>query len=386
MKIDLIPKLVSEQLSDDNKNVLGGDLFKEPFANIFLCARKKSGKTTVLYNILKNCAGKRTKVVCFASTVFKDVQWLRIADILKKKNISFEGHMSMHDELTGRNILTDLMTRLQKEAKQNVELEIVKKAEMERKLQNKKQKKKRTSRKTKTRINGIQIYDDLEKRLSTALHSSSKRKKLNASAIMQSTLQLDVSNSGKVLFEDDNQVGLFEKEMAMAFGGNKSNRLDQDLDIVEINEQKKKAEDDGFVTPEWIFIFDDLSNELRNPHIAHLLKTNRHYKAKVIISSQYVQDIPPSSRKQIDYWLLFGGHSVDKLEVIFYDADTRLSLEQFINLYRKVTAVPYQFLTLNTTEDTYRAGFSKLLRITPSESGRKIEKVDADTSDEYYND
>ena len=36
-------------------------------------------------------------------------------------------------------------------------------------------------------------------------------------------------------------------------------------------------------SPEYVFIFDDLGNDLRNRSITQLLKTSRHYKAKVIV-------------------------------------------------------------------------------------------------------
>ncbi len=132
---------------------------------------------------------------------------------------------------------------------------------------------------------------------------------------------------------------------------------DRDMDIKKIQEEKKQAENGGYIVPEYIFVFDDLSNELKDPVVSHLLKTNRHYKSKIIISSQYVQDVMPSSRKQIDYWLLFGGHSPDKLEVIHRDADTRLTFEQFVRVYRDVTKENYQFLLLNTADDEYQKNF-----------------------------
>ena len=48
------------------------------YSNIFICAKKNSGKTTVVYNILKNCINKSTKVVIFCSTHNNDKGWLEI--------------------------------------------------------------------------------------------------------------------------------------------------------------------------------------------------------------------------------------------------------------------------------------------------------------------
>jgi hypothetical protein len=50
-----------------------------------------------------------------------------------------------------------------------------------------------------------------------------------------------------------------------------------------------------------------------------LLKWNRHYKAKVIISSQWLHDLLPESRKQIDLFLIFKGFPAKKLAEIYKD-------------------------------------------------------------------
>ena len=50
------------------------------------------------------------------------------------------------------------------------------------------------------------------------------------------------------------------------------------------------------VAPECIFIFDDMSAELRKEDINCLLKKHRHYKCKIILSSQSTTDLNPSSR------------------------------------------------------------------------------------------
>jgi hypothetical protein len=52
--------------------ILGYNDFPELYANIFLCARKNSGKTNVINTILQNCADKNTIVYIFSSTHEKD--------------------------------------------------------------------------------------------------------------------------------------------------------------------------------------------------------------------------------------------------------------------------------------------------------------------------
>ena len=64
---------------DTNHLVKGYDLVRELYANIFLCANKKSGKTNVLFNILRQCIGKKTKkVYIFCNTIYKDANYKEI--------------------------------------------------------------------------------------------------------------------------------------------------------------------------------------------------------------------------------------------------------------------------------------------------------------------
>ena len=53
-------------LSLKEEEIRGYDYFPNLYSNIYVCAAKrKSGKSTLIYNIIKNCAGRRTNVVFF---------------------------------------------------------------------------------------------------------------------------------------------------------------------------------------------------------------------------------------------------------------------------------------------------------------------------------
>ena len=41
---------------EDLRPILGADIVEEVYSNIFLCARKKSGKTSAVFKILKECS------------------------------------------------------------------------------------------------------------------------------------------------------------------------------------------------------------------------------------------------------------------------------------------------------------------------------------------
>jgi hypothetical protein len=66
-------------------------------------------------------------------------------------------------------------------------------------------------------------------------------------------------------------------------------------------EQEPKQKKDKKIAPEIIFVFDDLSTELRDNDISTLIKKHRHFKTKVIYSSQYVNDLTPDSRNNTDF-------------------------------------------------------------------------------------
>jgi hypothetical protein len=71
----------------------------------------------------------------------------------------------------------------------------------------------------------------------------------------------------------------------------------------------------------YVIIFDNLSSDLKDPNVSHILKKNRHLKTKIIISSQYILDIAPISRRQIYVNMLFSGLNEDKLMEVFKNAD-----------------------------------------------------------------
>lgn len=61
------------------------EMFEEPYANVVMVATKNSGKTTLLYNILKEEARKGLTVILFASTINHDPTFTAIIDMLRKK-------------------------------------------------------------------------------------------------------------------------------------------------------------------------------------------------------------------------------------------------------------------------------------------------------------
>ena len=247
----------------------GYDLFPILYSNIFICAKKKSGKTCVIFKILKGCCNKLTKVIIFSSTENKDQNMLEIKKWLEKKNIEYESYTSIDSILEGMI--------------QEIEETIPEEKEKEKKPKEKKPK--------------VLVFDD-----------------------------------------------------------------DEDELTIKVKKYKPKK-----IAPEIIFVFDDISSDLKSPIIAKLMKQHRHYLCKTLISSQYPLDLDPQSRKQIDYWLLFAGHSDNKLEEIYKNANVNIDFELFKKLYKDATKEKYHFLYVDCNECEFRKDFNYKYELSNAE-------------------
>lgn len=246
----------------DKSKIKGGDLFEELYGNIFICAKKKSGKSTVVFNILKKCADKNTRIVIISATVHKDHTYRAITDYFETK---------------GNTVIT--YTSIKENGEDNLN----------------------------TIIEMLRDPEEVEE-------------------------------------EDD------EEEESMPI-------LITDETIKK--KRKRKPRKPKYIAPELIFVLDDLSTELRYPSVSMLLKSNRHYKCKVIMSSQYPNDLVPASMMQLDYLLLFGNHTKEKLELMHTRMDLSIPLELFIDMYKHATQKKYSFLYVDTVNEKYRVNFNR---------------------------
>lgn len=109
---------------EDIEKIAGHKLFQKLEANIAICGTTNSGKTNCLYTILKNCAGKKTNIILFASAVNCDATYDEIITMLEKKGCNVSTFDSLYeqeeDEDTGQvtgkpfNILNGIRRELQK--------------------------------------------------------------------------------------------------------------------------------------------------------------------------------------------------------------------------------------------------------------------------------
>lgn len=269
------------------ENIGGGTLIPEVYANIFLLSKKKTGKTTLLYNLLKACCNKKTNVVIFSSTINRDKTWEDILKMLDKKKCNVQKFVDIEDDENGE-ILAD-------------------------------------------------IIDELK-------YAS------------------EDENKDKIGTPKDPCAPSIPK-INFGFRDEVKEKAKEDKKKEKEKEREEKAEKKKKLYPEFIFVFDDMGDTLRAKIISQLLKTNRHYRSKVIISSHHLTDITPPSRKQIDY--LICGHSMnlDKLKDIYQDLDISCPFEDFKRLYEYATSEPYHFLFVDVKNNLFRKDFNEHIEI-----------------------
>lgn len=136
-------------------------------------------------------------------------------------------------------------------------------------------------------------------------------------------------------------------------------------DVGEKKEKKKQPP-----PPEYLIIFDDISSELRDKSVSVLCKNSRHFKCKIILSSQSIIDLNPNTHAQVDYCCLFKDFNRDSLEKIYRKLEPNLDYESFEELYHSVTESKMRghptlnnFLLLDRANQEYRVNLNDRIRM-----------------------
>lgn len=104
-----INNIVVEPIPNVNRDAKpDNDLFSVNNPNIYLLAKKQTGKTTVIYNILKEIADPQTMVIFFVSTFYSDKSYAEIAEYLKNKDVPYFIQTSFLSESDNNNNLDEL--------------------------------------------------------------------------------------------------------------------------------------------------------------------------------------------------------------------------------------------------------------------------------------
>jgi hypothetical protein len=241
------------------QNTKGFNLLGQPIYTLYICAKKKSGKTSVINTLIQKTISKKTIVWIFCSTYRIDDTWKEIIRYLENKGNIVNCFDSIVDDKV--NILQEI-------------------------------------------VDGLSQED-----------------------------------------EEPEPEPMPETKIAIKvnFGEKESKKR-------EYRPKKQCCEN--------LFIFDDISQQLRNPAVASLLKVHRHTKSSVIMSSQYEKDISPASILQLDYLFCFRSFSREKMEALHKLLDLSIPFEQFFEIYHHCTKQPYSFMWFGIRTEQIRCGFN----------------------------
>jgi len=279
----------------DIKDQEKGDpvFFKTKYGNYFFCGKKHSGKTNLIYHVMRNIVGPNTDIYIFCSTARRDKTWIQMIEELENKGNKVVVYDSIYDtikegkrkrHINNLEILMDTFKNEEGEPKKN-----------------KKDKKK--EKKQEKQVGGFRIPNPFERNISWDM--------------------LEENHIARNLFPVFNT----QKE-----------------EQEEVKVEKPKKRRGKKLYPEKILILDDLSDQIKDPIVPAILKVNRHYKMTTLLSSQYPSDITPSGRSQFNGLFMWKGHSPNKVETLRRMCDTNLDEKEFYNLYKETTAEPYAFM------------------------------------------
>jgi hypothetical protein len=116
-RVDEIPMFGGKK---DTRPIKGSEITDELYPNIFLLGKKKSGKTTTIFHILKNKIGKKTRVTIISASLYNDEGWKNIRIYLDEAGVEYDTHLSVveGEGKSKRNVLSDLVNRLSEEAEE----------------------------------------------------------------------------------------------------------------------------------------------------------------------------------------------------------------------------------------------------------------------------
>lgn len=315
-----VEPLKASQKSDD-RPVLGEQLFPTCYKNVGIIAKKKSGKSVVLSQIVRETAGPKTIVLVFCSTIHKDPTYLSLKKWCEKKKIAFKGHTSIYEvDPNSKNkrkidILASLMNQLSHEEEDSLS-DSTSESMFDSEDESESEEDDRAWK--KDRYGGRDVYGRDVKEIS----SEDEEKERREDAMFGS----GIIAPPRVVFKE---------------------------------RERQRKKQTPYIAPEFIIIFDDLSDELKTPSVVSLLKKHRHYKSAVYIASQYICDLKPEMLQQLDYCIIFKGIDEKKILKVYKECALNIPYEVFLKLYKDAVKEPYSFLYIDTREMLFRKRFDR---------------------------
>lgn len=121
-------------------------------------------------------------------------------------------------------------------------------------------------------------------------------------------------------------------------------------------EEAKKKKKKKKAPPNYLFITDDLTDDNRAKSMVRLAKKCRHFRCKMIISTQSVVDIPPQLHSQIDYYALFRGFNQDSLHQLYASTRSSSSVSIMLSLTVRETVSTTFYSTIGRNSNRTNNG------------------------------
>jgi hypothetical protein len=148
--------------------------------------------------------------------------------------------------------------------------------------------------------------------------------------------------------------------------------------VINPEKEEKKERKPKLKAPDWLIIIDDLADEISDRSLPTLIKKHRHYKTQLLISNQTLNDLPLSGRKNLDYWMMFGGLDSLKLREIYDRCTLQIDYQQFEDLYYDATRKPYNFFYFCSYKNDFRRNFNTAYIVTTFAEKKNIDPNNID--------
>ena len=264
----VVPNIVKTDKKWKGKHILDMEYFI-----MEILAKRRSGKTVLIYNMVKKFVTKKMVCLFFCSQFDKDPVYKSIRDFLDEKGVLYHNYTSIIDNGV------DNVAIFMENVDQDYTLS-----------ENKKQKVAREDTLSETQPSKVKFGDEVEKKI-------------------------------------------------------------------------KNKKPPKFKPIEFFIVFDDQSSELRAKSVEKLLKNSKHYKAKIILSSQGISDLTPNQHTQVDYSVLFKGFSHESIHKIYDKLQPRIEYDEFETLYKEITSKNHDFLLFDRGNESFRINLDKKLNL-----------------------
>lgn len=308
-KIQIKPKIKKAKYTSEN--VRAFDYYNEPYANICLMARKNSGKTNVIFRAMEKCAKKGTNVYIFCPTYEMDETYSEMIKMLERKGCNVETYKHFIDE-DGTDLIDNLLNQFESEQEKKDD-------------------------KYSNEFDNEPMQQEVYYPPPPLLYFGDDR-----------------------LYEHQHQRGNGDCRLVL-----------KPLPVVRQEEKKEEKEEEKknkkeLLTPKNIFIFDDLSEDLRHKSVSKLITKNRHYKLKTFFSCHGINNLKPMALSSVDVFHLFPNLPEDKIEElkekvnISFKGDNK-KRGKLNELYDFATQEPYNFLYIDRKNNKYRKNFNEMI-------------------------